>query len=131
MVVPLQWAIHTDSTYWCDPLMFKPERFIAEDGSLAKPKAFLPYQAGKLTWGNKNTKLETVSDTEHIVLYGTIGKRMCVGDELAKMMLFLFAARFLHSFVISVPFGMRIDLEGECGITLVPKPHRLTFTPRE
>lgn len=56
---------------------------------------------------------------------------MCVGDELAKMMLFLFAARFLHSFVISVPLDMPIDLEGECGITLIPKPHRLIFTSRE
>lgn len=56
---------------------------------------------------------------------------MCVGDELAKMILFLFAARILHTFVISVPSGMRIDLEGECGITLVPKSHRLIFTLRE
>ncbi|XP_011861917.1 PREDICTED: cytochrome P450 306a1 [Vollenhovia emeryi] len=104
MVVPLQWAIHTDPLYWHEPHLFKPERFITEDGNLGKPKAFLPYQAGK---------------------------RMCVGDELAKMILFLFAARFLHSFVISVPSGTRIDLEGECGITLVPKPHRLIFTPRD
>lgn len=56
---------------------------------------------------------------------------MCVGDELARMMLFLFAARFLHSFVITVPLDTRIDLEGECGITLVPKPHRLIFTSRK
>ncbi|KYQ50759.1 hypothetical protein ALC60_10155 [Trachymyrmex zeteki] len=104
MVIPFQWAIHTDPLYWHDPLSFKPGRFIVEDGSLTKPKAFLPYQAGK---------------------------RMCVGDELAKMILFLFGARFLHSFVISVPSGMRLDLEGECGITLFPKPHRLVFTPRE
>ncbi|XP_011693655.1 PREDICTED: cytochrome P450 306a1 [Wasmannia auropunctata] len=104
MVIPLQWAIHTDPSYWHDPSLFKPERFIAEDGNLDKPKAFLPYQTGK---------------------------RMCVGDELARMMLFLFAARFLHSFVISIPSGTHIDLEGECGITLVPKPHRLIFTSRE
>lgn len=56
---------------------------------------------------------------------------MCVGDELAKMILFLFAARLLHSFVISVPSGAHIDMEGECGITLVPKPYRLVFTSRE
>lgn len=48
MVIPLQWAIHTDPSYWHDPLSFKAERFIAEDGSLAKPKAFLPFQTGKL-----------------------------------------------------------------------------------
>jgi len=49
MIIPLQWAIHTDPSYWDDPLSFKPERFIAEDGSLIKPKAFLPYQTGKFT----------------------------------------------------------------------------------
>lgn len=53
MVVPLQWAIHTDRSYWHDPLSFKPDRFIAEDGSLAKPKAFLPYQTGKFAWKTK------------------------------------------------------------------------------
>lgn len=62
MVVPLQWAIHTDPSYWCDPLSFKPERFIAEDGSLMKPKAFLPYQAGKLTWKTQNRKRHPISN---------------------------------------------------------------------
>ncbi|KAL0108031.1 hypothetical protein PUN28_014951 [Cardiocondyla obscurior] len=104
MVVPLQWAMHTDPSYWRDPLSFQPERFVGPDGGLVKPKAFLPYQAGK---------------------------RMCVGDELAKMILFLFAARFLHTFVISAPPGVHLDLEGECGITLIPKAHRLVFTPRK
>lgn len=60
-----------------------------------------------------------------------IGKRMCVGDELAKMILFLFAARMLYAFDISVPPNTQIDLEGECGITLIPKSHRLVFTPRK
>jgi len=131
MIVPLQWAIHTDPSYWHDPLSFKPERFIAEDGSLIKPKAFLPYQAGKFK-GNKIKNGLISHDTERtLFLYTMIGKRMCVGDELSKMTLFLFGARILHSFVLSVPSGMRLDLEGECGITLIPKPHRLVFTPRE
>lgn len=104
MVIALQWAIHTDPSFWHEPLSFKVERFIADDGTLAKPKAFLPFQTGK---------------------------RMCVGDEFARMILFLFAARILRSFVISVPPDTCIDLEGECGITLVPKPHRLVFTLRE
>ncbi|KAK2583321.1 hypothetical protein KPH14_009323 [Odynerus spinipes] len=104
MVVPMQWAIHTDPSYWSDPLEFKPERFIADDGNLAKPEAFLPFQTGK---------------------------RMCVGDELARMTLFLFSARILHRFIVSAPPNTPVDLEGECGITLVPKPHRLIFTVRE
>jgi len=46
MVIPLQYAIHTDPSYWHDPLSFKPERFITDEGNLAKLKAFLPFQAG-------------------------------------------------------------------------------------
>lgn len=47
------------------------------------------------------------------------------------MILFLFAGRILRTFVVSVPFNETADLEGECGITLVPKPHRLTFIERD
>ena len=81
--------------------------------------------------GNKIRNGLISHDTERTLLFYTIiGKRMCVGDELSRMTLFLFGARILHSFVLSVPSGMRLDLEGECGITLVPKSHRLIFTPR-
>ncbi|XP_020284839.1 cytochrome P450 306a1 [Pseudomyrmex gracilis] len=104
MIIHLHWSIHLDPSYWHDPLAFKPERFISENGSLAKPKAFMPFQTGK---------------------------RVCVGDELAKMILFLLAARILYSFDISVPPNTQIDLEGECGITLIPKSYRLVFTPRK
>lgn len=103
MVVPLQWAIHTDPSYWSNPRKLEPERFIAENGSFVKPEAFLPFQCGK---------------------------RMCVGDELARMMLFLFAGRIIRTFVVSVPIDEPVKLDGDCGITLVPKPHRLIFAPR-
>lgn len=103
MVVPMQWAIHTDPAYWQDPFEFRPDRFLAEDGTFFKPESFLPFQNGK---------------------------RVCVGEELARMILFLFAGRILRAFVVSVPAGETADLEGECGITLVPKPHRLVFIPR-
>ncbi|CAL7950803.1 unnamed protein product [Xylocopa violacea] len=103
MIVPVQWAVHTDPLYWQDPLEFRPDRFLAEDGSFFKPESFLPFLTGK---------------------------RVCVGEELARMILFLFAGNILRAFVVSVPPDEVVDLEGECGITLVPKPHRLTFTPR-
>lgn len=47
------------------------------------------------------------------------------------MILFLFAGRILRAFVVSVPPDEMADLEGECGITLVPKPHRLAFIERD
>ncbi|XP_076766176.1 cytochrome P450 enzyme phantom [Xylocopa sonorina] len=103
MIVPVQWAVHTDPLHWEDPLEFRPDRFLAEDGSFFKPESFLPFLTGK---------------------------RVCVGEELARMILFLFAGNILRAFVVSVPPDEVVDLEGECGITLVPKPHRLAFTPR-
>ncbi|XP_011499554.1 PREDICTED: cytochrome P450 306a1 [Ceratosolen solmsi marchali] len=103
MIVPLQWAIHLNPSYWPDPCMFDPNRFLTENGGLKKPDAFIPFQ---------------------------FGKRMCVGDELARMILFLFTARILHRFSISAPIGNTINLEGDCGITLVPKRQNLIFKRR-
>lgn len=55
------------------------------------------------------------------------GKRICVGEELARMMLFLFAGRILQEFEITPPPEDNLDLTGDCGITLTPKPQRLMF----
>jgi ecdysteroid 25-hydroxylase CYP306A1 len=52
---------------------------------------------------------------------------MCVGDELAKMFLYLFGATLVQNFHISCEDLAELDLTGECGITLTPKPHRLIF----
>ncbi|XP_078052770.1 cytochrome P450 enzyme phantom [Augochlora pura] len=103
MIVPMQWAVHTDPTYWQDPLEFRPDRFLTEDGNFFKPDSFLPFQSGK---------------------------RVCVGEELARMILFLYAGRILRKFNVSTPPDESIDLEGDSGITLVPKPHRLMFAER-
>ncbi|XP_015432310.1 PREDICTED: cytochrome P450 306a1 [Dufourea novaeangliae] len=103
MIVPMQWAVHTDPIYWQDPLEFRPDRFLTDDGHFFKPESFLPFQTGK---------------------------RVCVGEELARMILFLFAGRILRTLDVSVPQDETIDLEGDSGITLVPKPHRLMFVAR-
>jgi ecdysteroid 25-hydroxylase CYP306A1 len=58
------------------------------------------------------------------------GKRMCVGEELARMLLFLFGAAIIHKFSIKAPEGVDVDLDGVCGIFLTPKPQQLLFTPR-
>lgn len=61
MVIPLQQAIHTDPFYWhTEPLSFIPKRFITDDGSLAKPKAFLPFQTGTFTENIKEIMLRVI-----------------------------------------------------------------------
>ncbi|XP_046836834.1 cytochrome P450 306a1 isoform X1 [Vespa crabro] len=104
MVIPVQWSVHTDESYWDNAFDFKPDRFIDDDGRFFKPEGFLPFQSGK---------------------------RMCVGDKLARMIMFLFCSRIIHKFDVSVPPNVSINLKGDTGITLVPKPHRLVFTPRK
>lgn len=47
MVLPLQWAMHHDETYWTDPEIFRPKRFMDDDGKPINNKAFMPFQAGR------------------------------------------------------------------------------------
>lgn len=133
MIVPMQWAVHTDPAYWHDPLEFRPDRFLSDDGTFFKPESFLPFQNGKIfllllydIFPFLSLHFFFLSFISHFK-----GKRVCVGEELARMILFLFAGRILRAFVVSVPPDEMADLEGECGITLVPKPHRLAFIERD
>ncbi|XP_030381944.1 cytochrome P450 306a1 [Scaptodrosophila lebanonensis] len=98
MIIPLQWAIHMDSRTWTVPEEFRPQRFLNADGEFVAPPHFIPFQTGK---------------------------RMCPGDELARMMLILFAGRILRRFQLSL--AGEVDMEGQCGITLSPKDYELQF----
>ncbi|GLH15187.1 Cytochrome P450 306a1 [Gryllus bimaculatus] len=104
MLLPLLWAVHMDERHFPEPERFRPQRFLADDGRFVRPAAFMPFQAGK---------------------------RMCVGETMANMLLLLFGGTVLHAFKVSTaPGGPQPDLEGQCGITLAPKPHRLLFEAR-
>ena len=41
-------SVNNDRRTWGDPGKFRPERFIAEDGSLLKIEEFIPFFLGKL-----------------------------------------------------------------------------------
>lgn len=102
MIVSLQWAIHMDPKVFPQPEQFRPERFLGPDGAYVAPPQFIPFQTGK---------------------------RMCPGDELARMVLTLFAGRILRRFHLEVAPGCQdMDMDGESGITLTPAPYRLRFT---
>uniref|UniRef100_A0A667Y2V2 Cytochrome P450, family 2, subfamily P, polypeptide 6 n=1 Tax=Myripristis murdjan TaxID=586833 RepID=A0A667Y2V2_9TELE len=73
------------------------------DGKFRRREAFMPFSAGK---------------------------RVCLGEPLARMELFLFFTSLLQRFSFSAPKGEEPTLEYKLGITRLPKPYRLCAVPR-
>ncbi|XP_048827729.1 steroid 17-alpha-hydroxylase/17,20 lyase [Brienomyrus brachyistius] len=98
------WSIHHDPQRWGDPARFRPERFLDNDGRRISPPWFLPFGAGP---------------------------RVCVGESLAKLELFLFSSWLLQQFVFTVPQGAPLpDLQGRFGVVLQPQDYIVSVTPR-
>ncbi|XP_014285843.1 cytochrome P450 306a1 isoform X2 [Halyomorpha halys] len=103
MIIVNQWTLHHDTKYWDDPEIFDPKRFISPEGTVKRKDSLNPFQTGK---------------------------RSCFGEELAKMVLFLFTSSIVLRYRLDVEGPATIALEGECGITLCPGPQALTFNLR-
>lgn len=103
-VVPLLHAVHMDPNLWDKPEQFNPSRFINAEGKVTKPEYFLPFG---------------------------VGRRMCLGDVLARMELFLYFSSLLHCFDITVPAGEQLpSLKGNAGVTITPDFYRVCLKPR-
>uniref|UniRef100_A0A673AAA1 Cytochrome P450, family 2, subfamily P, polypeptide 6 n=1 Tax=Sphaeramia orbicularis TaxID=375764 RepID=A0A673AAA1_9TELE len=102
VIAPLH-SVLRDESMWETPHSFNPEHFLDEDGKFRKREAFLPFSAGK---------------------------RLCLGEQLARMELFLFFTALLQRFSFSAPDGEQPTLEYKLGATRCPKPYRLCAVPR-
>ncbi|KAJ7325151.1 hypothetical protein JRQ81_018171 [Phrynocephalus forsythii] len=101
------WSIHHDEKEWDKPTEFIPERFFDEDGNrIYSPSvSYLPFGAGI---------------------------RVCLGEALAKMELFLFLSWILQQFTLSVPEGHRLpEPEGKYGVVLQVPTFKVKATLRE
>uniref|UniRef100_K1QDA6 Cytochrome P450 2J1 n=1 Tax=Magallana gigas TaxID=29159 RepID=K1QDA6_MAGGI len=99
-------SVMMDSEIFPDPFVFKPERFLDENGKCQ---------------GEQKDKLIPFS----------IGKRSCLGESLAKMELFLFLTRFLQRFEIKPENPERLPtLEPILGLTNMPKDFKINFVKR-
>uniref|UniRef100_A0A672IPH9 Cytochrome P450, family 2, subfamily N, polypeptide 13 n=1 Tax=Salarias fasciatus TaxID=181472 RepID=A0A672IPH9_SALFA len=97
-LMPMLTSVLFDETQWETPDTFNPGHFLNAEGKFVKPEAFLPFSAGK---------------------------RVCLGESLAKMELFLFLVGLLQKFSFSVPDGVELSTEGITGSTRVPHPFKV------
>ncbi|XP_076154108.1 cytochrome P450 2F2-like [Alosa pseudoharengus] len=105
MVVPLLSSALHEEGQWKSPHDFNPENFLNETGEFVKPDAFMPFSAGC---------------------------RMCPGEGLARMELFLILVTLLRRFQLVWPEERGVpDYDMVFGLTQAPKPFHVTVHLRE
>lgn len=69
-----------------------------------------------------------------MILFVLAGRRVCLGEGLAKMELFLFFTSLLQRFRFTPPPGVsedELDLTPALGFTIPPLPHELCAVSRQ
>ncbi|XP_052674496.1 steroid 17-alpha-hydroxylase/17,20 lyase-like [Crassostrea angulata] len=80
-------ALHRDPKYWKDPEKFDPLRYLDEDGKMDPTKldSWLPFSAGR---------------------------RVCLGESIAKPEILMMCVHLLQRFKISLPEGVKPNFVG-------------------
>ncbi|XP_013420531.1 cytochrome P450 2U1 isoform X4 [Lingula anatina] len=103
-VIANLWAVHHDPEAWGDPEVFRPERFQDKEGHLISHEAYMPF---------------------------SVGRRSCLGEQLAKKEFFLVYTSLLQRFTFSFPKDRPLpSLKGEFGFTLRAKDYELCVEKR-
>ncbi|XP_043076361.1 cytochrome P450 2J3-like [Puntigrus tetrazona] len=92
-----------DESEWETPHSFNPGHFLDAEGKFRKRDAFLPF---------------------------SLGKRVCPGEQLARMELFLFFSSLLQRFTFSSPDGVEPSMDYKVGTTRCPLPYKLCAISR-
>ncbi|MCI4376103.1 hypothetical protein PGIGA_G00184380 [Pangasianodon gigas] len=105
VILPNLWSVHRDPTVWENPDDFNPSRFLDEQGQLLRKEYFIPFG---------------------------IGRRVCMGEQLAKMELFLIFTSLMQAFTFRLPEGHQpLSMHGRFGLTLAPCRFSVCVTPRK
>uniref|UniRef100_A0A669F7Z7 Cytochrome P450 2K1-like n=1 Tax=Oreochromis niloticus TaxID=8128 RepID=A0A669F7Z7_ORENI len=105
-VFPLLTSVLHDPNKWERPHSFYPAHFLDKEKKFVKRDAFIPFSAGR---------------------------RVCLGESLARMELFLFFTTLLQHFRFTPAPGVsedELDLTSAVGFTLSPLPHKLRAISR-
>ncbi|KAL6480645.1 hypothetical protein MHYP_G00116780 [Metynnis hypsauchen] len=105
LIIPNLTSVLSEDGQWKFPHEFNPANFLNEQGQFEKPEAFLPFSAGP---------------------------RMCLGEGLARMELFLILVTLLRRFQFFWPEDAGDpDFTPVFGVTLTPKPYRMGVRLRQ
>ncbi|NXT84706.1 CP2J6 protein, partial [Zapornia atra] len=97
-------SVLSDPGKWETPDQFNPGHFLDKDGNFVKREAFLPF---------------------------SIGHRVCIGELLARMELFIIFSTLLRAFTFTLPEGVKeADTKFVFGSTMKPPPYQLCAIPR-
>ncbi|XP_075692263.1 cytochrome P450 2B11-like [Rhinoderma darwinii] len=104
-VFPLLTTVLNDPKQFPQPGLFSPDRFLDDKGALKKYAAFMPFSAGR---------------------------RMCPGEGLARMELFLFLTTILQNFTLTTVVSREdLDLSPECSSAgHLPRCYKMSVVPR-
>lgn len=97
-------AVHMSPDYWKNPEEFNPQRFLKEDGSelLPKPDQLIPFSTGK---------------------------RMCPGETMATVEIFLYLTTILQKFNV-LPEAHGVNLSSGASTLSQAQKQKLRFVPR-
>ncbi|KAH9372497.1 hypothetical protein HPB48_000098 [Haemaphysalis longicornis] len=103
-IFPNIWAVHHDPKLWKEPHKFDPSRFLNDDGTLVHPKP------------------------EYLMPF-SIGKRMCPGEILAVVEIFLYITCLLQKYRVVPELGKIPELDDDVPLEQLSH-YKLMFTPR-
>ncbi|XP_042145607.1 cytochrome P450 2C28 [Ixodes scapularis] len=98
-------AVHSNPKLWKNPERFDPTRFLTEGGAHLAPKP------------------------DYLIPF-SVGKRMCPGETLTTVEIFLYLTSLLQRFDILPEEGKAINLAPVSVTFNIPFPQKLRFVPR-
>ncbi|XP_077203924.1 cytochrome P450 2J4-like [Paroedura picta] len=104
IIVPDLRSAAMDPKRWETPGEFNPSHFLDQDGNFVAREELLSFGAGA---------------------------RVCIGEHLARVELFVFFTSLIRNFKFKLPDGVKeINRKPVIGLTMLPRPYKICAVPR-